>query len=288
MKSMTGYAYKESASERFNISLEIKAYNNRFLDVFVTVPSFLSPLEPRLRELVAQGCQRGKVEVIVRVKEMAVPAQVTVDTINAKAYYDAINALASDLGVVEKVGLDTILSLEGVLTSERRRDPEDYWAVLVSLFEAVFAEFEASRIREGKATERDILKHIGIIESFLSSVTSQAPLLEQNIKDNLRARFRDTLGDLVDENRVLAETAILLMKYTISEELSRLKAHLDDFRAEITRNPAPGKKLDFLCQEMNREINTIGSKSPQLDVSRAVVEMKNALENIREQLRNVE
>ena len=96
------------------------------------------------------------------------------------------------------------------------------------------------------------------------------------------------LGKTIDENRILAETAVLLMKYTINEELSRLSSHLDEFRAEVGRNPSPGKKLDFLCQEINREINTIGSKTPILEVSHAVVEMKEALENIREQLRNVE
>ena len=96
------------------------------------------------------------------------------------------------------------------------------------------------------------------------------------------------MGDKIDENRILAETAVLMVKYSISEELSRLQAHLLEFQSEIERNPAPGKKLDFLSQEMGREINTIGSKTPNLEVSRAVVEMKNALENIREQLRNVE
>ncbi|MDR0878329.1 MAG: DUF1732 domain-containing protein, partial [Treponema sp.] len=111
---------------------------------------------------------------------------------------------------------------------------------------------------------------------------------ESSIKENLKSRFAEVLGNQIDENRILAETAILLMKYTISEELSRLASHLGEFRAETERNPSPGKKLDFLCQEINREINTIGSKTPILEVSRAVVDMKDALENVREQLRNVE
>ncbi len=119
-------------------------------------------------------------------------------------------------------------------------------------------------------------------------VAGHAPALERSIADNLRSRFAELLGNAVDENRILAETAVLLMKYTISEELARLRAHLEEFRSEAARNAAPGKKLDFLCQEINREINTIGSKSPILEVSRAVVSMKDALENVREQLRNVE
>jgi uncharacterized protein (TIGR00255 family) len=122
------------------------------------------------------------------------------------------------------------------------------------------------------------------------------PVLENSIRENIRTRFAELLEDAgsaglghsIDENRILAETAVLLMKYTINEELSRLSSHLAEFRAEAERNSSPGKKLDFLCQEINRDINTIGSKTPILEVSHAVVEMKDALENIREQLRNVE
>jgi uncharacterized protein (TIGR00255 family) len=126
------------------------------------------------------------------------------------------------------------------------------------------------------------------LEESVKTVSARAPELEISIKENLHTRFKELLGDKIDDNRILAETAVLLMKYTISEELSRLSAHLTEFRLETERNPSPGKKLDFLCQEINREINTIGSKTPLLEVSMAVIEMKNALENIREQLRNVE
>jgi uncharacterized protein (TIGR00255 family) len=112
--------------------------------------------------------------------------------------------------------------------------------------------------------------------------------MEKEFQENLRGRFKELLGDGIDENRILQETAVLLVKNTIAEEISRLEAHLAEFRAEAERNPSPGKKLDFLCQEINREINTIGSKTPNLEVSRAVVDMKDALENIREQLSNVE
>jgi uncharacterized protein (TIGR00255 family) len=149
-------------------------------------------------------------------------------------------------------------------------------------------DFDGERIREGKHTEADILSHITVLESSLKTVAAFAPQIESSVKENLKSRFAEVLGNQIDENRILAETAILLMKYTISEELSRLASHLGEFRAETDRNPSPGKKLDFLCQEINREINTIGSKTPILEVSHAVVDMKNALENVREQLRNVE
>jgi uncharacterized protein (TIGR00255 family) len=148
--------------------------------------------------------------------------------------------------------------------------------------------FEAERNREGRHTEEDILSHIARFEAALERVAFLAPAMEDTIKENLRCRFAELLGDRIDESRVLTETAVLLMKYTISEEISRLGVHLAEFRAETLRNPGPAKKLDFLAQEMNREVNTIGSKTPNAEVSQAVVEMKNILENIREQLRNVE
>jgi uncharacterized protein (TIGR00255 family) len=285
---MTGYGHKERSDERISVSVEVKSYNNRFLDIFVNLPPYLAALEPRVREYVSERCLRGKIEVSIRAKELQGEVTVSVDENVAAAYYGAIKRLGERLGLEEAPRLSSILSLDGVIQTDKTRDQERFWAAIEPLLSEAFSGFEAERAREGKATEADVLSHIAKIESALELVSGNAPALEASIKENLRARFKEVLGDLVDENRVLAETAVLLMKYTISEELSRLKTHLAEFREEVVRNPAPGKKLDFLCQEINREINTIGSKSPILEVSRAVVEMKDALENVREQLRNVE
>jgi uncharacterized protein (TIGR00255 family) len=211
-----------------------------------------------------------------------------VNTGAAKAYLDAISALAAGLGLNEKPSLSMLLEMEGVLEVEKNRDDARYWQAIEPVLREAAEAFNAERVREGKHTREDILKNISFIELSLAGITSWAPAVESSIKENIKTRFYELLGDKVDENRVLAETAVLLMKYTISEELSRLSSHLAEFRAETAKNPRPGKKLDFLCQEINREINTIGSKSAVLEVSRAVVNMKEALENVREQLRNVE
>uniref|UniRef100_A0A7C3IGL7 YicC family protein n=1 Tax=Gracilinema caldarium TaxID=215591 RepID=A0A7C3IGL7_9SPIR len=288
MKSMTGYAYKEFRDESVSLALEIKGYNNRFLELFINLPPFLSMLESRIRDYVASRCERGKIELSLRLKELATDVSISIDKNAAQAYYKAILELAGTLNIDEKPKLHTILGMEGVLQIDKIRDPERYWAVIEPILKSAMDQFEAERIREGKATEADILGHIAVLEGSVAVVEQYTPTLEAQIKDNLRSRFAELLGDSIDENRILAETAVLLMKYTISEEIARLKAHLAEFKAEIERNPAPGKKLDFLCQEINREVNTIGSKSPILEVSRAVVAMKDALENVREQLRNVE
>jgi uncharacterized protein (TIGR00255 family) len=285
---MTAYAFRELRNEDTSLSVELKGYNNRFLEIFVYLPPYLSALEKQCRDFIAGRCGRGKIELIVKVKEHDADFTVSVNKTAALQYWNALSALAETLRVDEKPGLGQILNLEGVLDIEKNRDNERFWRLLEPVLTDAVSSFEKERDREGSHTERDILSHIAVIEKQLELVAGQAPLLETLIKDNLRSRFKELLGDQIDENRILAETAVLLMKYTISEEISRLCSHLAEFRAETERNPSPGKKLDFLAQEINREINTIGSKTPVLEVSRAVVEMKNALENIREQLRNVE
>ena len=288
MKSMTGYAYKESAGGDVTVSVEIKGYNSRFLDLSVYLPFWLSSLETGIREYIGSRVVRGKVEVGIKVKENDPHIAVTVNENAACAYYKALKGLAETLSIKEEPGLNMFLGLEGVLETETNRDAEKYRALIEPVLAAAADGFEAERIREGKSTEDDILSHIAVLEECAKKISSHVPELEASIRENLRVRFEELLGDKIDENRILGETAVLLMKYTISEELSRLSSHLNDFRFETEQNPSPGKKLDFLSQEINREINTIGSKTPVLEVSRTVVEMKNALENIREQLRNVE
>ena len=288
MRSMTGYAFCEITLDNVNASVEIKSYNNRFLDISIHLPSWLSLLEPEIRKYLASRFVRGKIDVYIRVKREDETFSVSVNKSTAMSYSQAIRALADSLGINEKPGLSMILGLEGVLETNIERDVDKYRAVINKTLAEAADLLEAERLREGGHTRDDILSHIGILEDSLKTVSSRLPEAEAAIKENLRSRFAELLGDKIDENRILAETAVLLMKQSVSEEVSRLSSHLSEFRQEIDRNPSAGKKLDFLSQEINREINTIGSKISILDISRAVVEMKNALENIREQLRNVE
>jgi len=285
---MTGFAHREWAEESISLSVEIKGCNSRFLELQVYLPPWLSHLEPKARGLISGICGRGKVEITVRVKEINAPLNVTVNTNAARAYMEALSALAADLGIDASLSIPVLTGMEGVLDVEKKHDEQRYWSVIEPVLKETVSLFQAERVREGKHTQEDILNSISIIESALQTVESHIGEIENSIKENIKARFKELSDDAIDENRILAETAVLLMKYTISEEVSRLSSHLAEFRAETARNERPGKKLDFLCQEINREINTIGSKSAMLEVSRAVVEMKEALENVREQLRNVE
>jgi len=288
MISMTGFAYREWTGENISLSVEIKGCNNRFLELQVYLPPWLSYMEPKVREIISGVCGRGKVDITIRIKEINAPLNVTVNSGAARAYMEALSVLAADLGIDAHLSVPALIGMEGVLETEKIRDEQRYWKVIEPVLRETASLFQAERLREGKHTQEDILNAVSAIESALQIVSSHIGELENSIKENIKTRFEEISGGAIDENRILAETAVLLMKYTISEEVSRLSSHLAEFRAEAARNERPGKKLDFLCQEINREINTIGSKSAILEVNRAVVEMKESLENIREQLRNVE
>ncbi len=288
MISMTGYAYREKTGQDFSVTVEIKGYNSRFLEIFVNLPPWLSTLETKIREQFAAAFGRGKIEVFIRVREYNAPVNIRINTKAAKAYYDTVGSLAAELGIEAKLGLDSLLKMEGVIETEKTRDDERYQNEIEPVLQDALLAFAAEREREGRHTEDDIFSNFEIISSSVKTISSFAPAIENNLKENIKSRFAELLGNQVDENRVLAETASLLIKYTISEELSRLSSHLTEFKAEAERNKRPGKKLDFLCQEINREINTIGSKSAIVEVSGEVIKMKEALENIREQLRNIE
>jgi uncharacterized protein (TIGR00255 family) len=285
---MTGFACQNYQDEDYSVQVEIKGYNSRFLEINVSLPPLLSSLESWIRESVSSRTGRGKIDVNVRLREHNARVAVTVNREAVRSYGEAIAALSAEFALQEKPSLSALLGLEGVLDIEKCGDDERYRTILEGPLNAALKQFALEREREGKHTEADILSHIGNIETLRTKVAAFVPVMEREFQENLRGRFKDLLGDGVDENRILQETAVLLVKNTIAEEISRLEAHLAEFRAEAERNPSPGKKLDFLCQEINREINTIGSKTPNLEVSRAVVDMKDALENIREQLRNVE
>ncbi|MCL2251703.1 MAG: YicC family protein [Treponema sp.] len=285
---MTGYAYREKSGQDLSLSIEIKSVNNRYLEIQVNLPPWLSPVESKIREQISSCCGRGKVDVFIRVREHNVPVKISINLNAAKSFYDAMKDLSKQLGLKEKPSLSLLLEMESVLEIEKNRDEERYWKEIEPLLREAIEVFCSEREREGKHTEKDILANLEKIESSLKNITSYVPVIEKTLKENIKTRFEELLGNKIEENRILAETASLLLKYTISEEISRLNSHLTEFKKEINNNSRPGKKLDFLCQEINREINTIGSKSAVIEVSSEVVTMKEALENIREQLRNIE
>jgi len=287
LKSMTGFAQKEFDRDGIAGSVQLKSYNNRYLDISISLPPQVSSFEPKIQQMLGERLNRGKVEFGLRLKKMSVPISVHPDAEAARAVYDAISSIAAECGLDEKPSLSQIVSFEGVLSYEKDFDGGTIWQPIADEIGLVLDEFETSREREGQATEANIFSELARFEEALAIVRKNVVEMENAIKQQLQSRFEDLLPNGYDEQRLLQEVAVQLVRLTINEEVSRLDAHIEAFRV-MAREEAPAKKMDFLCQEMNRETNTIGSKNTLVAVAHAVVEMKDALENIREQLRNVE
>lgn len=288
MKSMTGYAYAEQIVDQTTISVELKSYNSRYLDLSIHLPSWLGRIEPKLRELISETILRGKVELSLRIRESSSSLVISSDPGAAKAYAHAIREVADSIGIPGMIPLQLVVAQEGVLSSERVVDMDRYWNMVELVVKSALGEFEAFRIREGDKLSADIHTMMTRIGDAVSLITGFVPQMEERFRETIRTRFMEVLGNEIDEQRILQETASLLVKYTINEELVRLNAHLEALSDEVRNNPAPGRKCDFICQEINREINTIGSKNQILEVGQAVISAKDALENIREQTRNIE
>lgn len=290
MTSMTGYAYEEKNYESAVVSVEIKSVNSRFLDLTVSLPPYLNPLESYFRGKITEKVFRGKVDVYIRVKELESNPDITVDEGAVKAYSEAVKKVikASGFETDSKSALDFILSQPGVIVSNHSYDMEKYKALIEPVFDSVLEKFNEDREREGENMKRDLQEKLEKLLKCARFFTEWQPKMEEMFKEQITTKFRELLEDKADENRIMTETAAMLVKYTINEEIVRLKSHIEAMRAELANNPTPGKKLDFICQEMNREINTIGSKNQFAEVGAMVITAKDSLENIREQSKNVE
>jgi uncharacterized protein (TIGR00255 family) len=288
MNSMTGYAQNNFDSESMRFSIEIKSYNNRYLEMGIQLPGYLSALEPRIRNFIQGKIKRGKVDFSLRVRELKLPVNVTIDERAAVAGIDALKKLSSLMDANEKLTLSTLMRMEGILSMERDLDADRLWVEIEPVLLALFDAHGAERAREGRHLADDIRVQAEFLKHAVDFILERSPELELTIKDNLRKRFQEVLGSLVDENRVLQETAVALMRFTVNEELARLKSHLAALDGCLDEEGEPGKRIDFICQEINREVNTIGSKCQLSDIAMKVVLMKEAVENIREQARNIE
>ncbi len=288
MKSMTGYGISEFQDDTIRIVTEIKSYNNKYLDLSINIPSFLGPLDPELRKRLKSTINRGRVELTIRMKELEENLEVVVDEGAVKTYRKALLSLAQVAELHEDPHISHFLKLEGVLKTLKNRDIDRYREILFGEMEKAFLDYDRCRSVEGEETLKDILLNMRILEASLSIIKKHENELEKVLQNTIQTRYREMIHDELDENRLLSETALLLMKYGIAEEINRLEGHFKQFYQIASKDGPVGKKLDFLCQEINREINTIGSKNIILEISRAVVDAKDSLEKIREQLRNVE
>jgi len=287
MTSMTGYAYTEKTFEKAVISVEIKSVNSRFLDLTINLPPFLNPLESFFRVIISEKVTRGKVDVYIKVKELQSSNVVVPDLNAALTYLDAIKKVSDACGYGKEIPLSLVISQPGVLNVTSSYDVEMYKELILPVFSESVEKYVSDCNREGQNLAEDLLKKLSKLDECAECFAKWQPEMELHFKELILSKFKELLNDQVDENRVMTETAAMVVKYTINEEIVRLKSHLKAMRKEMEENQYPGKKLDFLCQEINREINTIGSKNQSAEVGAMVITAKDSIENIREQAKNL-
>lgn len=291
IKSMTGYGRGEWQGDGKRVEVEVRSFNHRFGDILVRLPRRLIPLEVQARKLVGQRFSRGRIEVSVQINDSAeVEQKLELDLALAKDYYRALKALQEDLGIPGEIRLEMLSAFKEIFArKELETDLKKEWAFLQGVLEEALNGVEGMRREEGLALREDFLNRLQTIERMLQEVGSWAPLALRACRDRLAARVQELSGGLeVNGERLAQEVAYLAERSDITEELVRIRSHLNQFREMLDRPEPVGRKLEFLLQEINREANTIGSKASDAGIAQAVVEIKSELEKMREQVQNVE
>lgn len=287
MFSMTGYAFVEKKIENLSLSVEIKSYNSRFLDLSINLPNQYSRFEPDIRKEVVKQLSRGKIDIFIRIKEENPEVSISINEEIAEAYAKRFAALEKKLTQKKANYLSFILSQEGVLTSEKSIDYEKVYVLCEKAVNEAIEICLIDKKREGENLQKEIGAQTIILKESLVVFKNHQDTMQEQLSKSLQEKYTELTEKVLDDERLMTEIALLLIKYTIKEEIARLESHIDILEKEC-ENPQPGKKIDFICQEIQREVNTIGSKNQIIEVTHAVVSAKEALENIREQAKNIE
>ncbi|MGI6199735.1 MAG: YicC/YloC family endoribonuclease [Christensenellales bacterium] len=291
MRSMTGYGRGDAQLDGRRMTVELKAVNHRYLDIALRMPRALSFLEEDARRLLKQGLSRGHVDVFASYQNLSDSArEVLVDTALAKAYAGALDTVGQCVGMPAAPSALDIARMPDVLkVTEAEEDQDALRGLFTQCMEEALRELTAMREVEGARLGADIGQKCDTIQAMGAQVAERAPEAVKAHQEKMRQRIQELLGDVqVDEARLINEAAFMADKLAIDEELVRLASHLKQTRA-IMAGPQPsGRKLDFIVQEINREINTIGSKASDTAMQTLVVEMKSELEKVREQVQNIE
>lgn len=289
---MTGYGSADVQTPAGRFVVEMRSLNHRFGEVLVRLPRGLAPLEDRVRSAVQARVLRGRVEVTILREDRGVrPRTVRPDLDLARAYAQALKELADVLGVHGAMTLSQIAAFPDVIrVEETREDLEGLWPDLARAVDAALAELIAMREAEGRRLADDLLARLTRVEDLTRIVDERSDVAVREYTERLRERIASLLGDVpVDENRLATEIAVFAERSDVSEELIRMRSHIAQFRQDLgDAAGAVGRKLEFVLQEIGREVNTTGAKANDLEITRAVIAMKGELESMREQIQNVE
>jgi len=291
IKSMTGFGKGETKFPGGQIIVEIKTVNHKFFDASLKLAETISPFEDRIKEVLQKKISRGKVNVnIIYENSIAKDEVIAINKKLAKSYYAGIVGLKKALGLKEPIGLKELISLPGVINYAATQESLTVlWPKIEKALSAALASLIIDREKEGKALHKDFIKRVAVMEKMLAEIKSSSHLSIKEYRSRFEKRVRDLAsGHKMDKGRLEMEVAIFAKNIDISEEVTRLKNHLANFKRTLGVNGEAGKKIDFIAQELHREINTIGSKASDFKISKNVIEIKSEIEKIREQAKNIE
>ena len=288
---MTGFGRGESDNGALKIVVEVKAVNHRYSEITVKQPRQFLALEDKMKKVVGEYIERGKVDVFVRTQELAdADKPVQIDQKRALAYHEALQELAEAVGSTYHADPFRLMTLPEVIVKEETEpDMQALWPVMEAALRQAMDNHIAMRDQEGAHIEENLREKVAGLQQLAGRVAERSPLVLNEYKEKLEARIAELLTNAtVDPERLAQEVAYFAEKSCIDEELVRLQSHFEQFYTIADQKGSIGRKLDFLIQEMNRETNTIGSKANDLEIGRLVVEMKSELEKVREQIQNIE
>ncbi len=291
IKSMTGYGSAKGAADGFEITVELKSVNNRYLDTSVRLPRSFIFAEDAVKSAVQSHISRGKVDVFVTVdSSSAGDVAVRVNEALLKGYIDAITHIFEEYPVTNDLTAMSVARLPDVLSIEKKdMDAEEIAAAISAIAEKALKDFDEMRIREGEKLRDDVLSRLETIDRLVGIVEEKAPETVRDYRARLEQKMTEVLASSgIDESRILAEAAIFADHIAVDEETVRLRSHMSQLKTMINGSSPIGRKIDFLVQEFNREANTIGSKCQNSEIAHVVVELKSEIEKIREQIQNIE
>ena len=291
IRSMTGYGRAEKTIDGREITVEMRAVNNRYLDLNVKLPRVFGFAEDAVKSVVKKNVARGKMDVFITVNVTSDESmRISLNKPVLEGYLAALGSIAADYGVRDDVSVMSLARLPDVFVVEKQEEDEQKLTDdILSVVQEALDKFNAMREKEGAAMEQDLRSRARTVLSLVEKIEARSPITLAEYRARLTQKMQEVLGQTnIDESRILQEAAVYADKIAVDEETVRLRSHLNQLDQMLTNGGAIGRKLDFLLQELNREANTIGSKGNDLEQARTVVEIKAELEKIREQTQNIE
>ncbi|MGA3208144.1 MAG: YicC/YloC family endoribonuclease [Syntrophales bacterium] len=293
IQSMTGYGRIESIQNGRKYSVEMKSLNHRYLEISLRLPAILSPLELDIKKRISSKFTRGRIEAIIRMDSecsSVIESRYELNLPLIRNYYELLTQLREEFKLEEEITLSMMTGFRDAFTQkEPGLDLSATWEELGTVLDTAMTALIDMREKEGKNVCDDLVLRVGLIIKSLDSITLRAPKVVSEYQERLGERVKELVGGIaLDELRLQQEVAIMAEKCDISEEIVRLNSHIEQFRDLLESRDAVGRNMDFLIQEMIREVNTIGSKSSDAEISRKVIDIKSELSRIREQVQNIE